>query len=151
MEYEAGTHLLASSLSKRGETVKDRDLNALVTWAREHGFLKYTSLLFLTEAWWEVGNKLWLSTIEGGKEGKEAKALRLTWRAVTSTLAEMKAERTVAAVAMEALGDSSSRKEGERGLTEQWPETRAESRVAQFFGLTTGRPIKGTAAPVRSL
>ncbi|XP_068867869.1 uncharacterized protein [Aphelocoma coerulescens] len=151
MEHEVGTCLLASILSKRGETIKDQDLNALVTWAREHGFLKYTSLLFSTEEWREVGNKLWLSTTEGGKEGKEAKALGLTWRAVTNTLAEMKAERTVAAAAMEALGGGGSRKEGDRGLMEHQPDTRAESRVAQFFGLTAGTPIKGTAAPVRSL
>ncbi|XP_041874200.1 uncharacterized protein LOC121659598 [Corvus kubaryi] len=151
MEYEAATRLLASILSKRGETVKDQDLYALVTRAREQGFLKCTLLLFLTKEWWEVGNRLWLSTIEGGKEGKEAKALRLTWRAVTNTLAEMKAERKVAVAAMEVLGGGGPGKERDGGLTERRPETREEFRAARFFGLTAGRPIKGTAAPVRSL
>ena len=107
--------------------------------------------MFSTKAWEEVGYKLWLFTIEGGKEAKEAKALGLTWRAVTGTLAEMKTERTVATVAIEALESSSSGKGTDGGLMERQPETRAESRLARFFGLAARRPIKGTAAPVRSL
>ena len=46
VEFAAAQTLLLSILIKRGETVKDKDLAKLVTWAQEQGFLK-TPLLII--------------------------------------------------------------------------------------------------------
>ena len=91
------------------------------------------------------------------KKAKETKALQFTWRAVASTLAEIKPEKTIAAAAIETLetcgsaGCSSSGKETDAGLTERRAETRAEPRVARSFGLAARKPVKNAAARARSL
>lgn len=89
-------------------------------------------------------------------QATETRAPKSTWRAVISTFAEVKTEKTVAAVAIETVesgsaGFSSSAKVSDAGLTERRPETAAEFGVARSFGLAARKIIKNTAARVSSL
>ena len=73
VEFAAAQTLLLSILTKQGDTVKDKDLAKLVTWAREQGFLKPPQLIFIMEEWHETGDCMWDTSIQG-KE-KETTAL----------------------------------------------------------------------------
>ena len=86
VEFAAAQTLLLSIHTKRGETVKDKDLANLVTWAREQGFLKAPLLIFIAEEWRDIGDHMWDCVIFGGKDEKLLKPLRYMWRAVANTL-----------------------------------------------------------------
>ena len=73
VEFAAAQTLLLSILTKRGETVKDKDLAKLVTWAREQGFLKASPLIFVVKEWREIGDCMWDRAIQG--KAKETTAL----------------------------------------------------------------------------
>ncbi|POI31223.1 hypothetical protein CIB84_005025 [Bambusicola thoracicus] len=86
VEFAAAQALLLSILAKRGETVKDKDLAKLVTWAREQGFLKSPLLIFMAEEWRDIGDRMWDHVISGGKDKKFLKPLGPVWRAVANAL-----------------------------------------------------------------
>ena len=73
VEFAAAQTLLLIILTKRGETVKDKDLAKLVMWAREQGFLKAPPLIFIVEEWHETGDCMWDTSIQG--KAKETTAL----------------------------------------------------------------------------
>ena len=73
VEFAAAQTLLLSILTKQGDTVKDKDLAKLVTWAREQGFLKPPQLIFIMEEWHETGDCMWDTSIQG--KAKETTAL----------------------------------------------------------------------------
>ena len=95
VEFAAAQTLLLCILTKRGETVKDKDLAKLVTWAREQGFLKASPLIFVAKEWHEIGDCMWDRAIQG--KAKETTALGATWQIVINTLKTMRAEAKVAA------------------------------------------------------
>jgi len=80
VEFAAAQTLLLSILTKQGDTVKDKDLAKLVTWAREQGFLKASPLISLTEEWSETGDCMWDRAIQG--KAKETTALGATSQVV---------------------------------------------------------------------
>lgn len=53
LEFVAGQKLVLSILAKRGEEVKEKDLNKLVLWVWEHGCLQVLPLLFDAAEWRE--------------------------------------------------------------------------------------------------
>jgi len=83
VEFAAAQTLLLSILSKRGETVKDKDLAKLVTWAREQGFLKAPLLIFIAEEWRKTGDCMWDRATQG--KAKETTALGATSQIVINT------------------------------------------------------------------
>ena len=101
VEFAAAQTLLLSILTKRGETVKDKDLAKLVTWAREQGFLKPPQLIFIMEEWHETGDCMWDRAIQG--KAKETTALGATSQIVINTLKTMRAEAKVAASATQVI------------------------------------------------
>ena len=101
VEFAAALTLLLSILAKRGETVKDKDLAKLVTWAREQGFLKAPPLIFVVEEWCEIGDCMRDGVLQG--KTKDAPALGSTWRIVINTLKTMRIEAKVAAAATQLI------------------------------------------------
>jgi len=101
VEFAAAQTLLLSILAKRGETVKDKDLAKLVTWAREQGFFKPPQLIFIMEEWHEIGDCMWDTSIQG--KAKETTALGATSQIVINTLKTMRAEAKVAASATQVI------------------------------------------------
>lgn len=69
---------LTSILSKRGEEIKETEVDALVKRAQKRKKCSEPSLLFNTAEWKEVVNCLWDSTIDGGKNEKEAEEFGTT-------------------------------------------------------------------------
>ena len=90
VEFAAAQTLLLSILTKRGETVKDKDLAKLVTWTQEQGFLKAPLLIFVADEWCEIGDCMWNRVLQG--KMKDAPALGSTWRIMINTLKTMKVE-----------------------------------------------------------
>ena len=83
--------------------------------------------------------------IEGGKEGKEAKSLGATWQSTVNTLETMKAEKKVAAAAIETLvGDVVEKPVEQKG------DSPKPSLSATLFGVGHTRPMKGMSAPACS-
>ena len=82
VEFAAAQTLLII-LTKRGETVKDKDLAKLVMWAREQGFLKPPQLIFIMEEWHKIGDCMWDRAIQG--KAKENTALGATSQIVINT------------------------------------------------------------------
>ena len=101
VEFAAALTLLLSILAKRGETVKDKDLAKLVTWAREQGVLKASPLIFVVKEWREIGDCMWDRAIQG--KAKETTALGATSQIVINTLKTMRAEAKVAASATQVI------------------------------------------------
>lgn len=97
VEFAAALTLLLSILAKRGETVKDKDLAKLVTWAPEQRFLKVPPLIFVVEEWCEIEDCMFDRVLQG--KTKHASALGSTWRIVINTLKTMRVEAKVAAAA----------------------------------------------------
>ena len=90
VEFAAAQTLLLIILTKRGETVKDKDLAKLVMGAREQGFLKASPLIFVVKEWREIGDCMWDRAIQG--KAKETTALGATSQIVINTLKTMRAE-----------------------------------------------------------
>jgi len=101
VEFAAALTLLLSILAKRGETVKDKDLAKLVTWAREQGFLKAPPLIFVVEEWCEIGDCMLHRVLQG--KTKDASALGSTWQIVINMLKTMRVEAKVAAAATQLI------------------------------------------------
>ena len=106
VEFAAALTLLLSILAKRGETVKDKDLAKLVTWAREQGFLKAPPLIFVVEEWCEIGDCMLHRVLQG--KTKDASALGSTWQIVINMLKTMRVEAKVAAAATPAAVPASA-------------------------------------------
>ena len=72
VEFAAAQTLLLIILTKRGETVKDKDLAKLVMGAREQGFLKPPQLILIMEEWHEIGDCMWDTSIQGKAKANTA-------------------------------------------------------------------------------
>jgi len=101
VEFAAAQTLLLSILSKRGETVKDKDLAKLVTWAREQGLLQAPPLIFVVEEWHKIEDCMWDRVLQG--KTKDATALGSTWRIVINMLKTMRVKAKVAAAATQVI------------------------------------------------
>ncbi|XP_040434766.1 uncharacterized protein LOC121080690 [Falco naumanni] len=145
MELDVAIKLLTSILFKRGESTRETEVDALVRWTQKKDKLPEPVLLFSIMEWREVGNCLWDTTIEGGREGKEVKAFGATWWSIVNTLETMKAEKKVAAAAIEALGGDVVEKP-----IEQKGDSPKPSLLATLFGVGHTRPMKGMSAPACS-
>lgn len=117
----------------KGEEIRGKDLEKLIIWTRENGYLKFTPLLFMEDEWSELGNCLWDKTITG--KSKEALCFGSTWKTIINTLREMKAESKVAAAAVQAMPQQ------ETALPSPLPSRL--NRFSAFFGFGSVRPVKG--------
>ena len=75
MEWEAALSLLNSILAKRGIAAELKKLRELMQWAQRKGHLEEVPLPLSPEEWTEIGNLLWVATIEGGKDCKAVRDL----------------------------------------------------------------------------
>ncbi|TRZ08263.1 hypothetical protein HGM15179_018842 [Zosterops borbonicus] len=138
----AAVRLLCCILSKRGERLKESEIEKLTLWARKKGKLNKPSLLFSAAEWKEVGNSLWEATITGGKDRKITRDLGVVWQKVTHTLQVVTAEKKAALAAIEALEGAEQANPENPSFPSQKP-----TRVAKFFGIGN-RPIRCLSAPI---
>ncbi|TRZ04908.1 hypothetical protein HGM15179_018609 [Zosterops borbonicus] len=141
-DFSASVRLLCSILSKRGEKLKESEIEQLTLWARKKGKLNKPSLLFSATEWKEVGNLVWEATIAGGKDGKITHDLGVVWQKVTHTLQVVTAEKKAALAAIEALEGAEQANPENPSLPSQKP-----ARVAKFFGIGN-HPIRSLSAPI---
>ncbi|TRZ06192.1 hypothetical protein HGM15179_020913 [Zosterops borbonicus] len=127
----AATWLLFNILSKRGETVKENELEQLAWWAKEKGHLQQPSLLFSTIEWTEIGDLLWKTVIVGEKEGKTAQELGTVLGKVLRTLRLVSAEQVFESAAQEELD----------------PPPSLRPKTEKFYGFGD-HPIRGLRASV---
>lgn len=131
-EFAAAERLLLAILSKRGEAVADKLLSKLIQWGRDKGFFKQPPLIFQHAEWRALGDVMWEMTI--ADQDKYIKDLRVPWRTVINVLAEMKAETTVAAAALQALAPT----------TQSQPQASSVKSAFAFPVHAVGQiPIKG--------
>lgn len=102
-DLEMALQLLSHILSKRGEKVKESDLEQLSLWARNKGRLQKPSLIFSEMEWQELGQLLWDSAVEGGKDKKLVLELGAVWKKVLHTLQSMSAEKNAKEAAIQAF------------------------------------------------
>ena len=94
----------------------------LVHRARKKGHLSEVALIFSVDKWCDIGDCMWESVINGGKEEKLLRPLDPLWRSVINSLKAMQAKRQAAAAAMQALAGTTTNLASEfdmpvRGIT----------------------------------
>lgn len=92
MEWEAAEKLLLSLFSKRREQSSLKGMTELVHWAQKKGHLLKVVLIFSIDEWWDIGDHMWDSVINGGKEEKMLRTLGPLWRSIINTLKAVQAE-----------------------------------------------------------
>ncbi|TRZ06943.1 hypothetical protein HGM15179_020164 [Zosterops borbonicus] len=127
---------------RRGEKLKESELEQLALWARKNGKLNKPALLFSTTEWKEVGDLLCESTDSGGENRTSARDLGVVWQKVYYTLQVVSAEEKMAAAVTQAFEGAEQAKIEIPSLPSQKP-----ARVARFFGICN-RPICGLSASI---
>ena len=117
MEREVALHFLrrffekrgVDILGKRGEQSSPKGITeSLVRWARKKEHLSEVVLIFSIDKWCDIGNCMWESVINAGKEEKLLRTLDPLWRSIINSLKAMQAERRVAAAAMQVLAGTTN-------------------------------------------
>ncbi|TRZ07394.1 hypothetical protein HGM15179_019713 [Zosterops borbonicus] len=139
IELGAAVRLFRNMLSKRGERIKESELEQSALWARKKGQLQKASLMFSTTEWREIGDLLWSTVISGGKEGKIAQELGAVWGKVFRTLQFVSTEKKAATAAIQAFEGSVQEKPE--------PPSSRKPKTVKILSLCN-RPICGLSASV---